>query len=59
MISALDFTRYTPRTYIISEGDVLSEKKAIALELSKGHEMSVVPVVRLPRGQECIIQEDA
>ncbi|KAI0733193.1 glycosyltransferase family 1 protein [Fomitopsis betulina] len=35
LLSALDFNRYSPRTYIISEGDILSARKAIALELSK------------------------
>ena len=32
LVSALDFTRYTPRTYLVSEGDSLSAQKAIALE---------------------------
>jgi len=31
-VSALDFSRYTPRTYLVSEGDELSAQKAIALE---------------------------
>jgi beta-1,4-N-acetylglucosaminyltransferase len=35
LLSDVDFSRYTPRTYIISEGDNLSTQKAIALELSK------------------------
>src|SRR6267142_200190 len=35
LVSALDFSRYTPRTYIVSEGDLLSEQKAIALERLK------------------------
>ncbi|KZT72074.1 glycosyltransferase family 1 protein, partial [Daedalea quercina L-15889] len=35
LLSALDFSRYSPRTYIISEGDALSTRKAIALEMSK------------------------
>ncbi|TDL24321.1 glycosyltransferase family 1 protein [Rickenella mellea] len=35
LISTLDFSRYTPRIYIISEGDVLSLKKAEELELRK------------------------
>jgi len=35
LVSALDFSRYTPRTYIVSEGDHLSERKAIALEQLK------------------------
>ena len=32
LISSLDFSRYTPRTYLVSEGDSLSATKAIALE---------------------------
>lgn len=44
MISALDFTRYSPRTYIISEGDTLSAKKAIALEAVKGDSQSAVSI---------------
>lgn len=32
LIGGLDFERYSTRTYIISAGDMLSEKKAIALE---------------------------
>lgn len=35
LVSALDFSRYTPRTYIVSEGDHLSERKAVALERLK------------------------
>jgi hypothetical protein len=35
IISALDFGRYTPRVYIISEGDVLSANKAVHLEDSR------------------------
>ena len=35
LVSALDFSRYTPRTYIVSEGDLLSEQKAVALEQLK------------------------
>ncbi|KAG8960146.1 UDP-N-acetylglucosamine transferase subunit [Tulasnella sp. 419] len=32
LVSSLDFSRYTPRKYIISEGDTLSAQKAIELE---------------------------
>lgn len=32
LVSALDFVRYSPRTYIVSEGDALSARKALALE---------------------------
>jgi beta-1,4-N-acetylglucosaminyltransferase len=35
LVSALDFSRYTPRLYIISEGDSLSAEKAVALEARK------------------------
>lgn len=35
LISALDFTRYTPRTYLISDGDTLSAQKARELEERK------------------------
>lgn len=35
MVSALDFSRYQPRTYIVSEGDTLSAQKAHDLERSK------------------------
>ncbi|KIM75486.1 glycosyltransferase family 1 protein [Piloderma croceum F 1598] len=35
LVSALDFSRYTPRIYIVSEGDSLSAQKAAALEAQK------------------------
>ncbi|KAI0630265.1 oligosaccharide biosynthesis protein Alg14 like-domain-containing protein [Trametes polyzona] len=35
LLSALDFARYSPRTYYISEGDSLSERKALELESLK------------------------
>ncbi|KAF8502372.1 glycosyltransferase family 1 protein [Russula emetica] len=35
LVSALDFSRYTLRTYLVSEGDSLSAQKAIALERLK------------------------
>ena len=35
LVSALDFARYTPRTYIISDGDTLSAQKAHELEERK------------------------
>ena len=44
LLRALDFERYTPRTYILSEGDHLSASKANELELSK----SVVSSCRQP-----------
>ncbi|KAI0374127.1 oligosaccharide biosynthesis protein Alg14 like protein, partial [Pilatotrama ljubarskyi] len=35
LLSALDFARYSPRTYFISEGDTLSMRKALELETLK------------------------
>lgn len=44
LISTLDFTRYTPRTYLVSDGDPLSATKAIALErLKAASEPSLPP----------------
>ncbi|TCD69805.1 UDP-N-acetylglucosamine transferase subunit [Steccherinum ochraceum] len=44
MLSSLDFSRYRPRTYICSEGDLLSAKKAAALEAAKAAEVPSHPV---------------
>ncbi|KAI0779712.1 oligosaccharide biosynthesis protein Alg14-like protein [Fomes fomentarius] len=38
LLSALDFSRYVPRTYIISEGDALSMQKVVDLESEKAAE---------------------
>ncbi|RPD53546.1 glycosyltransferase family 1 protein [Lentinus tigrinus ALCF2SS1-6] len=38
LVSALNFDRYVPRTYIISEGDTLSMQKAVELESAKAAE---------------------
>ncbi|KAJ7587973.1 glycosyltransferase family 1 protein [Mycena floridula] len=35
LVSALDFQGYTPRTYLVSEGDTFSAPKALALEAAK------------------------
>ncbi|KAJ3829127.1 glycosyltransferase family 1 protein [Lentinula raphanica] len=35
MTSTLDFNKYSPRVYILSEGDTLSRRKAITLEATK------------------------
>ncbi|KAK7692745.1 hypothetical protein QCA50_004378 [Cerrena zonata] len=44
LLSALDFTRYSPRSYVYSQGDILSAKKAVGLELLKTAESSTHPV---------------
>ncbi|KAI9437721.1 glycosyltransferase family 1 protein [Lactarius indigo] len=45
LVSTLDFSRYTPRTYLVSEGDSLSATKAIALERLKAtSELSLDPI---------------
>ncbi|KIY46761.1 glycosyltransferase family 1 protein [Fistulina hepatica ATCC 64428] len=51
LISALDFTRYQPRTYIISEGDTLSSRKAQELEYSKGGQDSSYSIIVIPRAR--------
>ncbi|KIJ18826.1 glycosyltransferase family 1 protein, partial [Paxillus involutus ATCC 200175] len=51
LTSALDLTRYAPRTYIISEGDTLSAKKAIALE-SHLKAAEATSVANWPQGQQ-------
>ncbi|KAI8993107.1 oligosaccharide biosynthesis protein Alg14-like protein [Trametes punicea] len=35
LLSGLDFSRYSPRTYLVSEGDTLSMRKALELESTK------------------------
>ncbi|OJA20874.1 hypothetical protein AZE42_02977 [Rhizopogon vesiculosus] len=35
LASSLDFSRYTPRTYVVSQGDAFSAQKALALERIK------------------------
>ncbi|KAI9060280.1 glycosyltransferase family 1 protein [Trametes sanguinea] len=40
LLSALDFSRYSPRTYFISEGDTLSMRKALELEAAKAADAS-------------------
>ncbi|KAI0342116.1 oligosaccharide biosynthesis protein Alg14 like protein [Trametopsis cervina] len=54
LLSAVDFTRYYPRTYIVSDGDSLSAKKAAALELIKGDRSSgneAYSVITIPRAR--------
>ncbi|KAG7099754.1 hypothetical protein E1B28_001567 [Marasmius oreades] len=36
LLSAVDFDRYTPRVYVVSEGDTLSVQKARDLEFTRG-----------------------
>ncbi|KAF8271527.1 glycosyltransferase family 1 protein [Lactarius quietus] len=48
LVSTLDFSRYTPRTYLVSKGDSLSATKAIALErLKAASEPSLPPEERI------------
>lgn len=35
LLSSLNFDRYTPRKYIVSEGDAFSAQKAVELESQK------------------------
>ena len=52
LISSLNFSRYYPRTYMISQGDILSAKKASALELLKASENPSHPVSRSSSAHE-------
>ncbi|KAI0675214.1 oligosaccharide biosynthesis protein Alg14-like protein, partial [Trametes maxima] len=57
LLSALDFARYSPRTYIISEGDALSMRKALELEslkaadTHKGTRIAPYSFVVIPRAR--------
>ncbi|KAJ7497356.1 glycosyltransferase family 1 protein [Mycena latifolia] len=60
LISALDFTRYSPRTYIVSQGDSLSSQKASELELSKTTSASppqytILPIPRARRVHQSLV----
>ena len=49
LVSALDFQRYKSRTYVISQGDILSAQKAADLEKSKSegsYRILVIPRAR-------------
>ncbi|KAF8345879.1 glycosyltransferase family 1 protein [Amanita rubescens] len=50
LVSALDFQRYKPRTYVVSEGDILSVKKAADLEKSK-HSEGQYRILVIPRAR--------
>ncbi|KAI0036955.1 glycosyltransferase family 1 protein [Vararia minispora EC-137] len=55
MVSTLDFSRYADRTYILSEGDLLSAEKAKSLERTKAHNSKKSPqpctILRIPRAR--------
>ena len=50
LVSALDFQRYRSRTYIISEGDILSAQKAADLERFK-HSEEPYRILVIPRAR--------
>ncbi|CAE6430313.1 unnamed protein product [Rhizoctonia solani] len=52
LVSSLDFDKYSPRTYIISEGDSLSAKKAVALEKLKKPGNSEYRILTMPRARK-------
>ncbi|KAJ3554078.1 hypothetical protein NM688_g3292 [Phlebia brevispora] len=55
LLSALDFSRYSPRVYVVSHGDHLSAKKARALESIKNPDTSPhsisYRVITIPRAR--------
>ncbi|KAJ7647273.1 glycosyltransferase family 1 protein [Roridomyces roridus] len=50
LLSALDFERYCPRTYVISEGDSLSAQRARDLESSKASSTKYT-ILTIPRAR--------
>ncbi|KAI9507433.1 glycosyltransferase family 1 protein [Russula earlei] len=46
LVSALDFSRYGPRTYLISDGDSLSEQKACHGASTGGYQILTIPRAR-------------
>jgi hypothetical protein len=55
LVSSLNFARYTPRTYIISEGDTLSAKKAVALEMSRSSDPATVRNIHYLALEDCLL----
>ncbi|KAF8893804.1 glycosyltransferase family 1 protein [Infundibulicybe gibba] len=51
LVSALDFSRYTPRIYIISEGDSLSEQKVVRLEMKTAPRRETYQILKIPRAR--------
>ncbi|KEP48526.1 putative UDP-N-acetylglucosamine transferase subunit Alg14-like protein [Rhizoctonia solani 123E] len=51
LVSSLDFDKFSPRTYIISDGDSLSAKKAIVLENLKKPGNSEYRILTMPRAR--------
>ncbi|KAF8176034.1 glycosyltransferase family 1 protein [Pholiota molesta] len=52
LLSALDPKRYTYRTYIVSEGDSLSVKKALQLEDQLGSTKQDYDILTIPRARQ-------
>ncbi|KAH8828041.1 UDP-N-acetylglucosamine transferase subunit ALG14 [Flagelloscypha sp. PMI_526] len=51
LLQTLDLDKYTPRTYIISEGDSLSADKARKFETSRDPSSTSYTVITLPRAR--------
>ncbi|KAF9033290.1 glycosyltransferase family 1 protein [Hymenopellis radicata] len=52
LLSALDFNKYTPRTYLLSEGDHLSAEKAKELEAEKSSHTEQFAIITVPRARK-------
>jgi len=52
LLSSLDFSRYTPRTYIVSDGDTLSAQKARSLENEAGDKNLQYSILYIPRARK-------
>ncbi|EKM54398.1 glycosyltransferase family 1 protein, partial [Phanerochaete carnosa HHB-10118-sp] len=51
LLSALDFDRYCPRKYFVSQGDILSAKKAITLESERASGPASYTIITIPRAR--------
>ncbi|KAF8485452.1 oligosaccharide biosynthesis protein Alg14 like-domain-containing protein [Gautieria morchelliformis] len=64
LLSAIDFARYTPRSYVVSQGDTLSVQRALAFESSKytstppeasGEAFTIIHIPRARRVHQSLI----
>ncbi|KLO15397.1 oligosaccharide biosynthesis protein Alg14 like protein [Schizopora paradoxa] len=51
LLSDLDFSRYFPRTYIVSDGDALSARKAQDFENNKSNKKGSYEIFTIPRAR--------
>ncbi|KAF9529365.1 oligosaccharide biosynthesis protein Alg14 like-domain-containing protein [Crepidotus variabilis] len=52
LMSALDFKRYNKRIYIVSDGDILSARKALNFEAFRGEDPNLCSILSIPRARK-------